>query len=844
MGVYCITRSCFRFAAVVFLSSSEILGETTSSNLKGLFRSHAGPYNSKGLPEGVDIRELEKYMLDHATPQTPPGNLSPLSYTGDREDSEREFRLEVTKLMHRINPITKTIDHMGQTHRPTKRQFTSSAPLLLSNTIEDLSKPATTLTSHSATEQGASRDVQPSQSANHERKKSAWYRASQKDTSASDKLARHRRDQIKAAMQHTWRGYRELAWGSDTVRPLSGEATNNWGRMGMMILDSLDTLWLMGMDAEFIEGADFIRSTSLNFSNAGKVSVFETTIRALGGLLSAHGLSKDNLFANRAQELAELLMPAFQTPTGLPIQHLHLAKGGGALLAGKSNFGTTTLADAGSLRLEFGRLSVVSDESKFDKAAARAQEFFHDRFLFDRAKTAARGDDGTQVQNGLFPVLVHPDTGAFEGGFSFGAFGDSFYEYLLKCWVAQGRDRNSPLLQMYEAAVKGLREHMIRVSQPNGLKYVTSFGNKMEHLSCFVPAMLALGAHVRPWVATRDEEFSLAEDLATTCYEMYRRMPTGLSPEMVVFGESQEDFEADRQGGNLWNRLRPEAVESFFVLHELTGDPKYREWGHEVFEAFQNFSLTQHGYGAFPDVTNALDECCKGKYDVQPTFFAAETLKYLYLLQDTDHQISLDKYVFNTEGHPFPLNEVMPSGFYETRPIHKEEHKRRIEVPKRERNRGHTNDADLKEDQKKTLPASVQPLPELRRVAPQAQQRVDQAQQPVDQAGTNSVTSRTKDEEATVPPSNGDPMWGDNPHGDSIYNDGETSLVASAAYSHIPEVEVHFQSHPEQIDGGVGGGGGEGGKKGESQESKSHAESSFRSYIMSLACLGSLAMFL
>merc|ERR1719265_423919 len=118
---------------------------------------------------------------------------------------------------------------------------------------------------------------------------------------------------------------------------------------------------------------------------------------------------------------------------------------------------------------------------------------------------------------------------------------------------------------------------------------------------------------MRPWANTRKKEFALAEDLATTCYEMYRRMPTGLSPEMIVwgdYGDAEKDFEADEKGGNPWNRLRPEAVESFFVLHELTGDPKYREWGHQVFEALQNFSLTKHGYGAVENVTNAFASCC------------------------------------------------------------------------------------------------------------------------------------------------------------------------------------------------------------------------------------------
>ncbi len=134
---------------------------------------------------------------------------------------------------------------------------------------------------------------------------------------------------------------------------------------------------------------------------------------------------------------------------------------------------------------------------------------------------------------------------------------------------------------------------------------------------------------------------------------MYARMPTGLSPEFAQF-EHSRDF-VPGHGGHHY-LLRPEAVESFFVLYHLTGDPIYREWGWEVFQAIERFCKTEAGYGKIKNVRNPdlLPE------DSMESFFLAETLKYLYLLFDPDTPIDLlHKHVFNTEAHPMRIFPVM-----------------------------------------------------------------------------------------------------------------------------------------------------------------------------------------
>jgi hypothetical protein len=73
----------------------------------------------------------------------------------------------------------------------------------------------------------------------------------------------------------------------------------------MTMLDALDTLWIMGMKEEFNEARDWL-TDNLDFEKVKrKVSFFETTIRALGGLLSAYELSGDMVFLLKAEDLAD-----------------------------------------------------------------------------------------------------------------------------------------------------------------------------------------------------------------------------------------------------------------------------------------------------------------------------------------------------------------------------------------------------------------------------------------------------------------------------------------------------------------------------------------------------------
>lgn len=167
---------------------------------------------------------------------------------------------------------------------------------------------------------------------------------------------------------------------------------------------------------------------------------------------------------------------------------------------------------------------------------------------------------------------------------------------------------------------------------------------EMDHLACFAVGMLVLGAEG----SRETEDLQLAASLGRTCYEMYRQMVTGLAPENVRFGPAQG---GRLQAGVAVNMLRPEAAEAMFYLFRRTGDHMYREWGWKMFQAFERHSRVANGYAKVRDVRSVSPS----HEDLMPSWFTAETLKYLYLLFSDTDLLHLDDYVFNSEAHPLQI---------------------------------------------------------------------------------------------------------------------------------------------------------------------------------------------
>lgn len=130
-----------------------------------------------------------------------------------------------------------------------------------------------------------------------------------------------RRGAVKDAFLHSWQGYKKHAWLQDEVTPVSGGYKNDFGQRGATLVDALDTLVIMGLDEEVEHTLKAIKRIDFTTAGVQKLNVFETTIRYLGGLLSAYDLSnaKHHALLDRAIELGDMLYAAFDTPNRMPI---------------------------------------------------------------------------------------------------------------------------------------------------------------------------------------------------------------------------------------------------------------------------------------------------------------------------------------------------------------------------------------------------------------------------------------------------------------------------------------------------------------------------------------------
>lgn len=129
--------------------------------------------------------------------------------------------------------------------------------------------------------------------------------------------------------QHAYDGYLKHASQFDELRPLSCDGVDTWGSYSLTLIDALDTLAVMGNFVEFRRVVDVLLQNS-DFNSDINVSVFETNIRIVGGLISAHLMQRragmelepgwpcNGPLLRMAEDVAKRLLPAFDTRTGMP----------------------------------------------------------------------------------------------------------------------------------------------------------------------------------------------------------------------------------------------------------------------------------------------------------------------------------------------------------------------------------------------------------------------------------------------------------------------------------------------------------------------------------------------
>ncbi|XP_068850574.1 mannosyl-oligosaccharide 1,2-alpha-mannosidase IC isoform X3 [Aphelocoma coerulescens] len=445
---------------------------------------------------------------------------------------------------------------------------------------------------------------------------------------------------VVSMMKFAWDNYKQYALGKNELRPLTknGHIGNMFGGLrGATVIDALDTLYIMELEEEFQEAKEWVeKSFDLNVN--GEASLFEVNIRYIGGLLATYYLTGEEVFKSKALELGEKLLPAFNTPTGIPRGVINLGSGM-SWSWGWASAGSSILAEFGTLHLEFLHLSELSGNPVF------AEKVMNIRRVLNRV----------EKPQGLYPNFLSPVTGSWvQHHVSIGGLGDSFYEYLIKSWLMSDK-KDSEAKKMYDDALEAIEKHLVKKSA-GGLTYIAEWrggilDHKMGHLACFSGGMIALGAE-HAAEERRQRHMELAAEITSTCHESYARSDTKLGPEAFRFDAGSEAT-ATRLSERYYI-LRPEVVESYMYLWRLTHDPKYRHWGWEVVKALEKHCRVEAGFSGIRDVYTTTPT----HDNMQQSFFLAETLKYLYLLFCEDDVLSLEDWVFNTEAHPLPINHT------------------------------------------------------------------------------------------------------------------------------------------------------------------------------------------
>ncbi|KAJ9151246.1 alpha-1,2-Mannosidase [Pleurostoma richardsiae] len=474
-----------------------------------------------------------------------------------------------------------------------------------------------------------------------------------------------RADAVKAAFRHGWDGYYQYAFPHDSLRPVSNTWEDDRNGWGASAVDAFSTALVMG-DQEVIDQIlDYV--PTINFDNTTtEVSLFETTIRYLGGLLSAYDLltgplsdyasDKDKVdsILSQAKRLADNLKVAFTTPSGVPDNNLYFDP------PRIANSTTNGIATIGTLVLEWTRLSDLTGNPEYGELAQKGESYLLD-------PQPALGEPFP----GLIGTNVNVSNGNFldsSGGWTGGT--DSFYEYLIKMWLYDptrfGLYKDRWILAA-DSSIKYLASHP--TSRPD-LTFLAYYNNATtldffsEHLACFDGGnfiLAGLELNTPKYVA-----FGLT--LVDGCRDTYASTATHIGPEEFRWVDSRHrpasDAVPDDQAGfygahGFWITssgyvLRPEVMESYYYAYRATGDPKYQEWAWEAFVAINETCAAGSGYSSIDDV-NVVGG--GGFDDFQESFWFAEVLKYSYLIhaEDAPFQVKADhtnEFVFNTEAHP------------------------------------------------------------------------------------------------------------------------------------------------------------------------------------------------
>lgn len=425
--------------------------------------------------------------------------------------------------------------------------------------------------------------------------------------------------EVKRVASKAWKSYRQYAWMQDELMPISGGSVNTFGGWAATLVDSLDTLWIMGMKTEFNEAVRAIVELDWASYHGKACNVFETTIRHLGGLLAAYDLSKEKALLEKAVELGDLLYTGFDNPSHIPPFWLDFEKAKNGELVADTH---QPAASVTTLSLEFTRLTQLTGNNKYYDAIARITDHL------DVSQNLTK-------LPGMWPLYFNPYQEDFthDHTFSLGAMSDSMYEYILKMYILLG-GAEPKYEKMYRNATDTIIKNLLfRPMTPKNLDILFAgtyragdfkqLDTETQHLACFAGGMFALGGRV----FGIPEHVEIGAKLTHGCMWAYNSFHLGIAPDAFrlvacesiagckwdqqrwldvistnydLHGTMPKGIQGVRDASYL---LRPEAIESVFILYRITGHEEYREAAWTMFQSIQNATQTEFGNAAIYDVT-------------------------------------------------------------------------------------------------------------------------------------------------------------------------------------------------------------------------------------------------
>ncbi|KAI6195072.1 Alpha-1,2-Mannosidase [Aphelenchoides besseyi] len=443
--------------------------------------------------------------------------------------------------------------------------------------------------------------------------------------------------QAHEMFMHAYRGYMSHAFPADELMPIScqprirgitpsrGDVDDSLGNFSLTLVDSLDTLVVVGEYEEF-ERAVHAVVQRVKFDADFVVSVFETNIRMVGGLISGHLLSRlvkeklpdrlqwyDDQLLKMAADIADRLLPAFNTTSGLPYSRINLKHGLTDDLKAQPD---TCTACAGTIILEWAALSRLSGNPIYEQKARKAMDF-----LWNQRNHGSN----------LMGTVLNVHTGDWiRRDASVGAGIDSYLEYTLKAYILLGEPEYLQRFnQHYNAIMRYLNKGPLFIDVHMHRPLVAS-RSYMDSLLAFWPGLQVLKGDLKG---------------AMEIHEMLLNV-------IKKHGFLPEAFTHDLQIHWPQHLLRPEFLESTWLLYRATKDPHYLEVAAQVMESINEHCRTRCGFSAIKDIRtmSMLDE--------MESFLLAETFKYLYLIFAEPNELLLDtdNYVLTTEAHFLPLS--------------------------------------------------------------------------------------------------------------------------------------------------------------------------------------------